>query len=369
MTEKKYADVKSLKDFVRSILIKLGVPDEDSGITADVLVLADKRGIGSHGVARLKRYIDGIKSGIMKPAAHVKIIKETPVSMVIDGGDGLGQVVSFNTMNRLIEKARKSYMAFASIRNSNHYGIAGYYSIMALEKDMIGISMTNAAPLVLPTHGRNAVFGTNPIAVGVPSNKKTAFLLDMATSTVPRGTLEVYGRQDKRIPITWATDHEGVATQDPKEVLKNLLERKGGGLLPLGGSEEETGGHKGFGLAMVVEILCSIFSDGSFGLDVYKEKDKPSGVCHFLGVINPAAFAGIESIKENTARFIDMCHNSPRAKGQDYIYFPGEKEYDFSLKYSESVPVGDAVFKTLESISGEFGVDMFRYKTCNEGKE
>ncbi len=369
MPDRFYADVKSLGDFVSEVLLKLGVPEKDGRITADVLILSDRRGIESHGVARLKRYVEGIKSGMIKPGTEINIIKETPVSMVVDGQGGLGQVVSFLTMNRLIEKARDSYMAFASIRNSNHYGIAGYYSIMAVQRDMIGISMTNAAPLVIPTHGKTAVFGTNPIAVGVPSNKETAFMLDMATSTVPRGKLEVYGRQGKEMPVTWATDHEGIATRDPGEVLKNLLERKGGGLLPLGGCDEDTGGHKGFGLGMVVEILCSVLSGGSFGLDVYREKGKPSGVCHFLGVINPEAFAGTQSIKENTASFIDMCHNSPKARGKDYIYYPGEKEYKYSVRYKDHVPLDNAVFKALEGISSEFGVEMFRYGPFNEGKE
>lgn len=364
-----YADVNSLKDFVKDILKSLGVSESDSEITADVLILSDKRGIESHGVARLKRYIDGIRSGMIKTQTDIKIIKETPVSLVVDGGGSLGQAVAYDIMKRLIKKAKDSYMAFASIQNSNHYGIAGYYAIMAVEKDLIGISMTNAAPLVLPTHGRTAVFGTNPIAIGIPSNKETAFMLDMATSTVPRGKLEVYGRQDKSMPLTWATDQDGRATQDPNRVLQNLLDRKGGGLLALGGENEETGGHKGFGLAMVVEILCSVLSGGAFGLDVYREKGKPSGVCHFLGVINPEAFTGTESIRENTARFIEMCQGSPKAKGCDRIYYPGEKEYNFQQKYKDFVPLDNAVFENLTNISREFGRELFKHKICSKEKE
>lgn len=361
--EKIFADRESLLYFVKEVLMHLGVSEKDAEITANVLVLSDQRGIGSHGVARLKRYIDGIKTGIIKTDKNIDIVKETPVSMIVDGNGGLGQVIAYNVMNKLISKAKTSYMAFASIRNSNHYGIAGYYSLMAVEKDMIGISMTSAAPLVLPTHGKTAVFGTNPISVGIPSNKETAFLLDMATSTVPRGKLEVYGRQDKKMPLTWATDNEGIAIEDPNTVLENLLARKGGGLLPLGGMGEETSGHKGFGLAMLVEIFCGILSDGYFGLQVYKDKGKPPGVCHFLGVIKPNAFCGLDKIKENTGDFIDMCRNSPKAKGRDYIYYPGEKEYKASLKYKEFVPLDYAVFDNLSSIAKEYGKELFKYKT------
>lgn len=356
-----HADTKSLQHFVKTVLIRSEVPENDAEITADVLLLADRRGIASHGIARLQRYLDGLASGGIKKKADIRIIKETPVSMVVDGGGGLGQVIAFNMMNKLIDKAKENFMAFASIRNSNHYGIAGYYSLMATERDMIGISLTNAAPLVIPTHGRTALFGTNPISLGVPTNKETAFLIDMATSTVPRGKLEVYSRINKKIPDTWATDQDGLATHDPGQVLSNLLERRGGGLLPLGGENEETGGHKGFCLAMMVELLCSCLSDGKSGLDVYKDKTNP-GVCHFLGVINPEAFSGITSLKQNMAYFIDMCQNSPKATGKNHIYYPGEKEHISSNLHKETVPLDKAVFDNLCDIAKEFDLQLFEYK-------
>jgi len=278
--------VDELFDTVTNVFETLGIPRDQGEIITDVLISADRRGINSHGVARLKRYVDGIKNGIMKPKAEITIVKETPVSLVVDGGGGMGQVVAYRTMERCIQKAKKDYMCFASIRNSNHYGIAGYYSMMALKENLIGISMTNSAPLVVPTFGRDAVLGTNPISVAVPSGEEHPFILDMATSTVPRGKLEVYNRLGKKIPLMWATDEKGSPTDNPAEVLQNLLERKGGGLLPLGGGEELTGGHKGYGLSFLVDIFTGVFSSGAWGTDVYGKKNAPSQVSHFLGAIS-----------------------------------------------------------------------------------
>jgi len=192
--------VSELKTFVIDVLVNTGLPREDAEITADVLISADRRNIESHGVARLKRYVDGIKSGIIIPDARMSIIKETPVSLVINGNGGMGQPIAYNTMKMCIEKAKKGFICFASVRNSNHYGIAGYYTMMALKEKMIGLSLTNSAPLVVPTLGKDATIGTNPISIGFPTKNEKPFLLDMATATVPRGKLEVYSRRGQSIP-------------------------------------------------------------------------------------------------------------------------------------------------------------------------
>ena len=213
------------------MLVDAGLSEEDAMITSNVLIDADKRGISSHGVARLKRYIDAMKDGVIIADAQYSIVKETPVSLVIDGHGGMGEVVAYKTMEKCIEKAEQGYLCFASVRNSNHYGIAGYYTKMALAKQMIGISSTNSAPLVVPTFAKDAVIGTNPISIGFPG-KESSFLLDMATSTVPRGKLEVYARDEKEIPLVWATDEHGRPTKDANRVLENVLKRAGGGLLP-----------------------------------------------------------------------------------------------------------------------------------------
>ncbi len=355
-----YIEVKTkdLKNFVKEVFVKLNVSEEGAKVIADVLVEADMRGVESHGVARLKRYVDGIKKGIMVADAKPTILKETPVSIVADGNGGMGQVIAHEITKKCIEKAKSNYMCFASIRNSNHYGIAGYYVLMALKENMIGISMTNSAPLVVPTFGKNALLGTNPISIGVPANKKYPFLLDMATSTVPRGKLEVYARKESKIPKVWATDETGKPTDDPQRVLTNLLERRGGGLLPLGGGEELTGGHKGYGLSMVVEIFSGILSGGAFASMVYGKKGKPAEVSHFIGVINPEAFDGLNNIKDNIDKLQDMMKSSEKAEGKDRIYIAGEKEYELTEKHTENVPVQDKVYDTMKEIAEELSISF-----------
>src|SRR3989475_1298048 len=205
----------SLRAFTVDMFRRLGVPVREAKVTADVLVAADLRGIGSHGVARLPRYVSGIKSGSIVTKDSSRIVKQTRATALLDGGNGLGQVVARRAMELAIKKARQTAVGFVAVRNSNHYGIAGYYSMMALKAGMIGISSTNAAPLVVPTFGRTAVLGTNPISVAVPTNQEEPFVLDMATSVVPRGTIEVYDRQGRQIPHGWAVDTTGHSTTAP----------------------------------------------------------------------------------------------------------------------------------------------------------
>lgn len=354
MTEIVRVKTQELKDFVKDIFKKIGMSAEQAEITADVLVTADMRGIESHGVARLQRYVDDIKIGAIKINAEFNTVVETPVSLVIDANGGIGQIVGHETMKRCIEKARQNYMCFATIRNSNHYGIAGYYTLMALKEKMIGFSFTNSAPLVVPTFGKDAVLGTNPISMGVPTKQERPFLLDMATSTVPRGKVEVYARKGDSMPKTWATDEKGCATTDAKRVLDNLANRKGGGLLPIGGEGMINAGHKGYGLATLVDILCGVFSDGAVGTDVYGKKNQPPEVAHFMGVINPAAFAGQDAIENKMDYFIRLLKHSQLAEGQDRIYIAGEVEYEATEANSVTVPLMKKVLDNLNAIGQNY---------------
>ncbi len=358
MKDRIYVKTKEHEDFTVRILNKYGKSQNDSQLTAKVLLSADLRGIESHGVARLKRYTDGIKSGIIKINPDIKTIKETPVSLVIDGDGGMGQPITDNAMNRCIEKAKDNMICFASIRNSNHYGIAGYYTLMALEHDMIGISLTNSAPLVVPTFAKDAVTGTNPISIGIPAKSEMPFLLDMATSTVPRGKLEVFSRKEEPIPDSWATDDKGIPTDDAVKVLDNLLNRMGGGLLPLGGGLELTGGHKGYGLSAIVDIFSGIFSGGAVGKDVYGKKGAPPEVAHFVGAINPEAFVGSEEIKQGMDYYIKMLKNSNKAEGQDRIYVAGEKEYEYTEANKIQLSLQSKVFSILNELGAEFGLKL-----------
>jgi len=350
--------IEPLRGFTVEVFAKLGVSRENAEITADVLLASDRRNIASHGVARLKRYVDGIRKGIMDPKAEPEIVKETPTTLTVDAHAGMGQVISVKTMRRVIEKAKETGMAAAVIRNSNHYGIAGYCAMMALRHDLIGFSTTNSAPLVVPTFGKNAVLGTNPIAIAAPADKERPFVLDMATSTVPRGKLEIYARLSKEIPPTWATDEAGHSTTDPGKVLKNLLDRAGGGLAPLGGAGEEGRGYKGYDLAAVVEILSGGLSLASMGTEVYGKKGEPPDVCHFLAAIDPEAFGETDAFKKRMDSFIGMLKNVPRQEGMERIWIAGEKEWEAEDRNKDEVDIDEPTLGNLREIAGELDLSF-----------
>lgn len=352
----------ALKAFCKKLFVEMDVPPEDAATTADILVRADLRGIRSHGVARLKRYYNGIKKGVMLVHPVEKIIKETLTSAVIDAGAGLGQPVSKRAMQRAIAIAERSGAGFVTVRNSNHYGIAGCYSMMALEHDMIGISMTNSEALVVPTFGKNAMFGTNPISVAVPAGEEKPYVLDMATSVVPRGKLEVYERHEKPIPPGWATDEEGIDCIDPSKVLENIRTRSGGGLLPLGGISELYSGHKGYGLVLLVEILSGVLSGSAFADETYKKDDKgnplPANIGHFFGAMKIDFFRDPDEFKHDMDILIRKIKQSKKAEGESRIYIHGEKEYELEERYrAEGVPIHRKVIKEMRRIANEAGVE------------
>jgi LDH2 family malate/lactate/ureidoglycolate dehydrogenase len=350
-----------LKSFCSDALEKLGVPSEDAQVTAKVLVEADLRGIDSHGVARMGRYVSGIQQGMMRPNAKPRVVHETACTATIDADAGLGQPVSFKAMQLAMSKAREHSLGFVAVRNSNHYGIAGYYAMMALAEDMIGICTTNTEVLVVPTFTRNAVLGTNPIAIAVPAGKERPYVLDMSTSTVTRGKLEVYARLEKSVPINWATDENGVATDDPSRVLQNIAKRSGGGLLPLGGALEESGGHKGYGLALAVEIFSAVLPGALYANRVYpKDKDGkplPSGIGHFFGAMRVDAFRAKEEFKRDMDDLIQRLRNSPKALGAERIYVHGEKEFELAERFAkDGVPLNAKVAEDLRKIAEQLGM-------------
>jgi L-2-hydroxycarboxylate dehydrogenase (NAD+) len=350
-----------LKAFCRGVFEKLDVPPEDAEITADNLVSADLRGIGSHGVARLRRYVNGLRDGVMVARPNIEIVHESATTALIDGGGGLGQPVSGRAMRLVIKKSKEVGAAFVAVRNSNHYGIAGYYAMMALREDMIGISMTNAAVLVVPTFGRNAMLGTNPISIAAPAGKERAFVLDMATSTVPRGKLEVYDRREKPLPLGWATDEHGVPTENAGAVLKNMLARAGGGLLPLGGAGELMGGHKGYGLALLVDVLCGVLPGAGYANTIYPKtpdgKPLPANVGHFFGALRVDAFRPLDEFKATMDDLIRRLKNSPKTEGQDRIYIHGEKEFEMEQERKvKGVVLHPKVVSDMKAIADEVGV-------------
>src|SRR5438270_12828676 len=346
---------KPLLSSCKQVLTKLGVPKADAKIVTDVLVVADLRGIESHGVARLGRYVTGLKKGFMRPTDQSRIIKETKATALVDGGQSLGQVVGRKGMDLAIKKARDTAVGVVAVRNSNHYGIAGYYSLMALEHNLVGVSTTNAGPLVVPTFGRTAILGTNPISLAAPALKEKAFVLDMATSTVPRGKVEVYNRLGKPMPHAWAVDEPGRSSTNPKRVLDALANRLGGGLLPLGGEGEELGGHKGYGLALMVDVLSGVLSGAATGLQVYADEQRPN-VGHFFLALDPAAFRPLDEFRRDMDRLARELKDSPKAHGQDRIYVHGEKSFARMEKYrQEGVPLDPEVVENLKKIGADLG--------------
>jgi len=346
----------ALRRFCEEALKKLGVPAGDARTTTDVLVTADLRGIESHGVARLGRYVAGLKKGFMRPTDQSRIIKETKATALVDGGQSLGQVVGRKGMDLAIKKARDTAVGVVAVRNSNHYGIAGYYSLMALEHNLVGVSTTNAGPLVVPTFGRTAILGTNPISLAAPALKEKAFVLDMATSTVPRGKVEVYNRLGKPMPHGWAVDETGRSSTDPKRVLNALANRLGGGLLPLGGEGEDLGGHKGYGLALMVDVLSGVLSGAATGLQVYADEERPN-VGHFFMALDPAAFRPLDEFRRDMDRLARELKDSPKAHGQDRIYVHGEKSFARMEKYrQEGIPLDPKVVENLKKIGADLGV-------------
>jgi LDH2 family malate/lactate/ureidoglycolate dehydrogenase len=353
---------KALLDFCIRVFEKLGVSSEDARVTADVLVHANLRGIDSHGVARLVRYVNGLRDGVMLAGPEQKIVVETPTTVTLDAGAGLGQPVSHRAMLTAIEKARAYGCGFATVRNSNHYGIAGYYAMMALDHDMIGMSTTNADVLVVPTFSRDAMYGTNPIAVAVPAGQEKPFVLDMATSTVPRGKLEVYHRQEKPLPLGWATDEQGVPTADAGRVLDNFTKRAGGGLLPLGGAGEEFSGYKGYGMGMLVEILSAILPGAAHLTSVYPKdaggKALPANLGHFFGAWRIDAFRAPDEFKADMDDMIRRLKGGRLAAGATRIYIHGEKEFEETdRRLAQGIALGAKVEASLKQIAADLDVE------------
>ncbi len=347
-----YYRVEELDHYIIRFFEKLGVSHAHAAIASNVLLAADLRGVESHGLIRLHTYYGSrLQKGTIDPTSPISIVKETPTTLLLDGGKGLGQIVAHTAMTRAIEKAEQSGIAMVSVRNSNHYGIAGYYAMMALPHDMIGISFTNAQPLVAPTYGRTALLGTNPIAVAAPAGTQQPFVLDMATSIVPIGKVTVYDKAKKEIPSGWGINQTGEVTQSPADVLN------GGALLPLGGTAVLRG-YKGYGLAMLVDIFSGVLSGAAFGADVGRPREnKGANVGHFFAAIKIEAFRPIDEFKKDMDALQLQMINAPKAVGEDRIYIHGEKERELTQYHQQhGVPLMDEVVKSLKEAGDKIGV-------------
>jgi LDH2 family malate/lactate/ureidoglycolate dehydrogenase len=341
-----------LLSFCKNVMEKNNCSGNKAEVVADVLVEADARGIFSHGTARLKRYINHIKDKVIIPEAEPEVIFETPVSAVIDGNAGIGQYISKEAMKIAIEKAKKSGISIVVVKNSNHFGIAGYYAEMAVKDDLIGISLTNTAPLVIPTFGVERVLGTNPISVGIPCSNGN-FLLDMATSVASRGKVEQYNRLNRDLNDNWAAGGNGEIMTNPAEVLDLFLNGPYGGMLPLGGNAEKSGGHKGYGLSLLVDILTGGLSSSTGSSKTYGEKTL---ISHFFAAINPKIFGDEDSVKKSIDGILNTVKNSKKEPGKKRIYIHGEKEKERREKsMKDGIELDDNTVLLLTKIAGEFG--------------
>ena len=361
----KWIDFDTMEKFMIDVFKGIGVPEEDAKICADVLIWADKRGIDSHGSNRLKPiYYDRIKDGIQFPVTNFEIVKEGPTTAVVDGHHGMGMVIGRRSMEMAIEKAKKYGMGMVAVRNSTHYGAAGYYADMAAKAGMIGITGTNARPSIAPTFGVENMLGTNPLTFGMPTDEDFPFLLDCATSITQRGKIEVYAKLGKKMPEGWVIDENGDYQTDPDKVLEDLVKGTAA-LTPLGGAGEELGGYKGYGYATVVEILSAALQGGSYlkMLTGFRDGKKvPYCLGHFFIAIDVSAFTELDEFKKTTGNILRELRNSKKAKGHDRIYTAGEKEYEIWLyRKDKGVPVNSQTLNELIAVRDELGLEGYEF--------
>ncbi len=349
-----------LNRFCQDVFEKFGFTKDESTIIKDVLLTSDLFGIESHGMQRMVRYHKGIEKGTIHLDAKPEVVFETPVSAVIDGHNGMGQLIGHFAMEKAIEKAKTSGIGIVTVRESNHYGIAGFYAKMASEQGLIGMSCTNSEAIMVPTFGRQAMLGSNPIAVAMPADPYP-FFFDSSTTVVTRGKLEMYNKMGKPLPEGWALNKDGHASTDAPDVLSNIVSKNGGGIMPLGGNEEVSGSHKGYGYGMLCEIFSSILSLGVTSAHCCTFPDK-TGICHGFIAIDPKIFGDAEAIKKHFSEYMEELRQSPKAEGQERIYTHGEKEVAATKKaLEEGIPVNDNTMLELADLCDYLKLDFASY--------
>lgn len=350
---------EQLKKFCCDAFEKFGFTTDEAEKITDVLLLSDLYGIESHGMQRLVRYHKGIEKGLIHVDAKPEVVFETPVSAVIDGHDGMGQLISIGAMRRAIEKAKTSGVGIVSVRNSNHFGIAGYYAKMACDAGLVGFAMTNSEAIMVPTYAKLAMLGSNPIAISMPA-EPYPFFFDASTTVVTRGKLEIYNKLSKPLPQGWALDENGNACTDAARVLGNIVGKKGGGIMPLGGNTEQSGGHKGYGYGMLCEIFCSIFSGGM--TSNHTHTNGKGGTCHGFMAIDPAIFGDADGMKQRFSTFLQELRDAPKAEGQPRIYTHGEKEIAaYADRMQNGIDVNINTVAEMKNLCDYLGMDSVAY--------
>ena len=351
---------ETLHAFCMEAFEKFGFTEAEANIIQDVLLTSDLYGIESHGMQRMVRYHKCIEKGMIHVDAKPEVVFETPVSAVIDGHDGMGQLIGHKAMTLAIEKAKQSGVGIVSVRNSNHYGIAGYYAKMACREGLIGFSCTNSEAIMVPTNGRLAMLGSNPNACAMPAEPYD-FFFDASTTVVTRGKLEMYNKMGKELPHGWALGSDGQESTSAPDVLANIVGKKGGGIMPLGGNEEVTGSHKGYGYGMLCELFSSILSMGVTSDHCCTFPDK-TGICHGFMAIDPALFGDPQAIRRHFSEYLEALRESPKAEGKERIYTHGEKEVLAEKERREhGLPVNDNTMVELANLCGYLKLDFDKY--------
>jgi len=354
-----------MERFMADVFRGLGVPGNEARTCADVLITADKRGIDSHGIGRLKTiYYDRIRDGIQQARTKFEIVHRAPATAVVDGHDGMGMVIARRSMQMAIDKAAKYGIGMVAVRNSTHYGACCYYALMAVKKGMIGITGTNARPSIAPTFGVENMLGTNPLVFGMPTDEAFPFVLDCATSVSQRGKIEVYERAGKPLPPGWVIDENGKTRTDTPQILKDLV--KGTcALVPIGGIGEETAGYKGYGYATVVEMLSAALQGGSYLkmlLGFENGKKVPYRLGHFFIAINIKSFINLKEFKKITGNICRELRASKRMPGAERIYTAGEKEHlAWLARRDKGVPVPESLQKEMIVMRNELGLNKYRF--------
>ena len=364
-SESFYMDYKELHSFMKDVFIGLGYPEEEAQVSADVLIESDLRGIPSHGVQRLKYYYIRVKSG-QHLTNKYEVIKNNDATAVIDGHHGNGHYISYKAMNMAIKKAKKYGIGMVVVRNSTHYGIAGYYPLMAIKEGCLGITGTNARPAVVPTFGVEPMYGTNPLTFGFPTDEEFPFVLDCATSIIQRGKVEIAARENTPLTEGVVIDREtGKSRVDAEQLLKDFVDKKAA-LLPLGGAGEELAGYKGYGYASVVEILSAALQDGIYlkNLSGFDEEEKESHfrVGHFFIAIDPEFFMGLDTFKKIAGNICRGLRNSEKAPDAIRIYTAGEKEFEAERDIREKgVPLSISIQEDLIFMRNELGLTKYSF--------
>jgi len=359
-----YLDAKTLESFMRDVFIGLGVPKGDAHIIAEVLIASDIRGIDTHGIQRCKMYFDRIRAGMYEVITKIDIVKDGPTTALWDGNCGMGHVIAYKAMKTAIEKAKKYGLGSVAVRNSTHFGIAGYYSLMATKEGMIGFAVTNARPSMPPTFGVEPMLGTNPLTVGAPTDEEFPFLIDCATTIIQRGKVELYNRINKPLPDGVVITDDGKTETDPAKILEGMSKGKAA-LLPLGGKGESTSGYKGYGYATLVELLSAALQNGIYLKDtigIVENGQKRLKVGHFFLAINIESFLSIGSFKKTAGNIMKGLRESKKAPGEEKIYTAGEKEFIAEQeRLKTGIPINKSLQEDIKIMRKELHLDKYEF--------